>query len=162
MKVENTELECVKLLNENEDVCEKDYAVVTLQMELKKLDRKLDEINKIIYDCLEGAKEYMKKKNRNAAANMIKKKNVYLKAYETYSNMRLTLEQNLLDIKSMESSKGVKKVLEEAANAAKNFVINIDEFEKITDNLRNKDEHIKEANDVINMYNKDIYNVKNF
>ena len=74
--------------------------------------------------------------------------------------MKLTLEQNFLDIKSMESSKGVKKVLEEAANAAKHFAINIDEFEKVTDSLRSKDEHIKEANDIINVYNKELYDVK--
>jgi hypothetical protein len=101
----------------------------------------------------------MRKKNRDAAANCLKKKNLYLSKYQHIADMKLTLEQNLLDIKSMESSKGVKKALEEAIEAAQGLAIDAEEFGLITDKLREKNDNLKETNDVLYDYNKEQYDV---
>jgi hypothetical protein len=128
-------------------------------MQINKLDRKIEEISKIINDCIDSAKEQLKKKNRNAAANILKKKNVYLNAYDKYNALKLTLEQNLLDIKSMESTKGVKKVLEEAVIAAQSLAVDVNEFESLTDKLRDNNDRLVETNDVIDRFNKGMVNV---
>lgn len=155
----NNELECVKLLIDDEQVSEKDYATVTLTMQINKFERKIEDISKIINDCIESAKDQLRKKNRNAAANILKKKNVYLNAYDKYNNLKLTLEQNLLDIKSMESTKGVKKVLEDAAIAAKSLAIDVDQFESLTDKMRDNNDRVAECAEVINNYNKEVVDV---
>lgn len=89
----------------------------------------------------------------------MKKKNLYVKAYDHYSNLKLTLEQNLLDIKSMESNKNVQNILQEAVRTSENLKLNIDEFEMITDKLKEKGDQMKEAQDVISNYNQDYYHV---
>jgi hypothetical protein len=163
VKNANSELECIKILDANErTVTEKDSAIVTLHLQLRKLDKKLNEFMKIINECIETAKDFMRQKNRDAAAISLKKKNLYLSKYQSLADMKLTLEQSLLDIKSMESNKGVKKALEEAIEAAKHLAIDLDEFNVVTDKLRDKDDRLKEANDIINSYNKDNYDVRRF
>jgi hypothetical protein len=159
VKVDNNELDCIKLLVEDEQVSEKDYATVTITMQINKLDRKIEEISKIINECIDSAKDQMRKNNRNAAGNILKKKNVYLKTYDKYNAMKLTLEQNLLDIKSMESTKGVKKVLEEAVIATQSLAVDINQFESLTDKMRDNSDRIAETNDVIDKSNKEIMDV---
>jgi hypothetical protein len=154
-------LECIKILDANErNVTEKDSAIVTLHLQLSKLDKKITEYMKIINECIDTAKDFMRKKNRDAAAGCLKKKNLYLTKYQSLSDMKLTLEQNLLDIKSMESNKGVKKALEEAIEATKHLAIDLDDFNLVADRMRDKNEHLKDANDIIKDYNRENFDVK--
>jgi hypothetical protein len=161
VKVNNTEIECVKLLKDpSSEVTEKDKAIINILIQIKNFDRKLDEMMNTAQSCLLKAKDYLKVKNRDAATNMMKRKNVYLRAYQHYSNLKFTLEQNLIDIKSMESNQNVKYILEDVAKTSEKLILNVDEMDSITDKLRNKQDHIKEAGNILADFNNDNLNVR--
>ena len=163
VKVDNTDMDCVKLLRDEEStVTEKDQAIINILVQLKKFDRKLEDIENITKECIDKAKEFLKKKNRDGALNCVKRKNVYLKAYQHYSNLKFTLEQNLLDIKSMESNFKVKNILEEVIKTSENLKMDVGDLEKVSDKLRDKKDNIKEAQDVLNVYNEEVENVKTY
>ena len=63
--------------------------------------------------------------------------------------MKLSLEQNLLDIKSMESNMNIHNVLMESSKATKHLQINVDDFESVTDKVRENVENLKEVNEII-------------
>lgn len=72
VKIDNVEVECVKLLqDENSKVHEKDHAIINILIQLKKFDRKLDELTGIIDECVEKAKECLKKKSRDVYIYML-------------------------------------------------------------------------------------------
>jgi hypothetical protein len=144
---------------DDDKVSEKDIATVTISMQITKLDRKIEDTYKTINECIESAKQQLRMNNRTGAGNILKKKNVYLQQYDKYNAMKLTLEQNLLDIKSMESTKLVKKVLEEAVLATQSLTIDVNQFESITDKMRDNNDRLAETNEVIERYNKEILNV---
>lgn len=65
------------------------------------------------------------------------------------------MEQNLIDINSMESNKNVQQILQESVKAAEALKIDLNEFDMMTDKLRSKDEYIKDAQNIIDTYNQE-------
>jgi hypothetical protein len=160
VKVENVYMDCIKLLrDEHSTVNEKDRAIINILVGLKNFDRKIEETMTIVQDCLFKAKSHLKTKNREAAANCIKKKNLYLKAYNHYSNLKMTLEQNLIDIKSMESNQNVKNILEDVVKTSQKLKLNVEEFNDVTEKLREHQEDFKEAKNILMEYHDENYNV---
>ena len=88
----------------------------------------------------------------------MKKKILFQKTYDYYFNMKLSLEQNLLDIKSMESNQNIHNVLVESSKATQALKIDLDDFENVADKVRNNVENLKEVNFVIGDYNGDVLN----
>jgi hypothetical protein len=72
--------------------------------------------------------------------------------------MRLSLEQNLLDIKSMESNQNIHNVLVESSKATHTLKINVDEFENVADKVRDNVDNLREINDIIGDFNSDVLN----
>jgi hypothetical protein len=157
VKIENNEIECVKLLREiDDDVNEKDYAIININTQIKKFDKRIDNLEKTINECVLRAKEFIRNKKKDSAVNCLKKKNLYLKAYEHYSNLKLTLEQNLLDIKSMESNQNVKAVLEDVYKTADKLKMNVNDLDNITDKLKDNKDNLNTAKEVLEAYNMDV------
>jgi hypothetical protein len=72
--------------------------------------------------------------------------------------MKLTLEQNLLDIKSMESNQNIHNVMLESLKATHALKLNVDEFENVADKVKDNVENLKEVHSVIGDYNSDALN----
>ena len=96
--------------------------------------------------------------NFKQASNFLKKKIIYQRSHDYYFNVKLSLEQNLLDIKSMESNKNIHNVLMEAAKATKALKINIDDFDNVAEKVRENVENMKEVHDIIGDVNGDLMN----
>jgi hypothetical protein len=72
--------------------------------------------------------------------------------------MKLSLEQNLLDIKSMESNQNIHNVLVESSKATHTLKINVDEFENVADKVRDNVDNLREINDIIGDFNSEVLN----
>jgi hypothetical protein len=72
--------------------------------------------------------------------------------------MKLSLEQNLLDIKSMESNQNIHNVLLESSKATHTLKINVDEFENVADKVKDNVDNLREINDIIGDFNSDVLN----
>lgn len=89
---------------------------------------------------------------------MLKKKILFQKTYDYYFNMKLSLEQNLLDIKSMESNQNIHNVLIESSKATHTLKINLCDFENVTDKVKDNIENLRDVNDIIGDFNSDALN----
>ncbi len=155
VKVENTLINCVKLIDKNSGVTEKDKAIINILEMLKRLDKKISESWEIIQECLIKAKGYLKSKNRDSAMIVMRKKKLYYNAYNHYSNLKMTLEQNLIDIKSMESNKMIMKTLESAMKTAKELKVERGDLEERIDRLKDQREDAEDVKDIFKDYQKD-------
>lgn len=150
VKVQGIDIECIKLLRNTDDtVTEKDIATINILIQLKNFDRKMEETMLIVQSEIEKAKECLKKKNKDAAMTCMKRKNVYLRAYNHYSNLRHTLDQHLIDIKSMESNMNVKNILEDVLRTSDKLKLNVDDLDDVADRLKEHGENIKEAQGIL-------------
>jgi hypothetical protein len=156
VRINNIEMDCIKLLRDEESsVTEKDKAIINILVQLKNFDRKIEDTMTTAEGCVQKAKELLKQKNREAALHMMRRKNVYIKAYHNYSNMKFALEQNLIDLKSMESNQNVKSILEDVAKSSEKLKMNIEEMDLVTEKLKEKQENIKEMQDILVGHNNE-------
>lgn len=88
----------------------------------------------------------------------MKKKIVLQKSHDHFFNLKLSLEQNLLDIKSMESNQNIHNVLVESSKATQSLKVNIDELGNVADKVRDNVENLREVNDVIGDFNNEVLN----
>ena len=72
--------------------------------------------------------------------------------------MKLSLEQNLLDIKSMESNQNIHYVLIESSKATHTLKINLSDFENVADKMKDNVENLRDANEIMNDFNSDALN----
>lgn len=92
------------------------------------------------------------------ASNLLKKKIILQRSYDHFFNMKLSLEQNLLDIKSMESNQNIHNVLLESSKATHTLKINVDEFENVADKVKDNVDNLREINDIIGDFNSEVLN----
>ena len=74
--------------------------------------------------------------------------------------MKFALEQNLIDLKSMESNQNVKSILEDVAKSSEKLKMNIEEMDLVTEKLKEKQENIKEMQDILVGHNNENLYVK--
>lgn len=72
--------------------------------------------------------------------------------------MKLTLEQNLIDIKSMESNQNIHNVMAQSLKATQALKLNVEDFENVTDKVKDNLENLKEVNFVIGDFNSEAMN----
>jgi len=147
---------CVKFLKDsNSSVSLKDTAIVNLSLSIRKIDRTITELENRMEETLAKAKEFLRKSDRKQAGNVLKKKKMIQKSRDHFSDIKLSLEQNLLDIKSMESNQTIHNVLLESSKATKDLKININDFENVTDMVRDNVDHMKDVNNIISSCNNE-------
>jgi len=157
VQTEGDDLLCVKFLKDSKSsVTIKDTATINLVLSIKKIDRNLTELEKKMNETLVKVKECLLKKDRKQAHNLLKKKEIFKQSYEHYFNVKLSLEQNLLDIKSMESNQNIRDVLKEASKATQKLKLNVGEFENITDQIRDDVDNLKEVQDIFAQNNNEV------
>lgn len=88
----------------------------------------------------------------------MKKKIILQRSYDYYYNVKLSLEQNLLDIKSMESNQSIHNVLKESSKATEKLMINVNDFESVAEKVRDNVDNMREVNDIIGGFNEEILN----
>ena len=74
---------------------------------------------------------------------------MYQKTNQNYTNMISTLEQKILDLKEMETNISTKNILNEAIKVAKDIGINLDDFDKMADDLKEQKDNQREVNNII-------------
>jgi len=80
------------------------------------------------------------------------------KSHDHFFNLKLSLEQNLLDIKSMESNQNIHNVLLEASKATHSLKVNVEELEDVADKVRDNFDNVREVNEIIGDFNSDALN----
>ena len=86
---------------------------------------------------------------------------MYQKTNQNYTNMISTLEQKILDLKEMETNISTKNILNEAIKVAKDIGINLDDFDKMADDLKEQKDNQREVNNIIkNAANENIDDVE--
>ena len=155
VKVENVEIECVKILNDkNDNVTQRDEVEITLNNQINNLEKKINEIQKLMFNMNEKAKEQLKLGNKKEAKILLAKKKGYSKHLESYRGAQEFLEQNLFDIKTMESNKAIKEVLEGANKVAKELMTDPDKLIEEIEDAQNTIENNNEVNKIFENYAK--------
>ena len=155
VKVENVDIECVKILNDkNDNVTQRDEVEITLNNQINNLEKKITELQKLINNMIEKAKEQIKLGNKKEAKIFLARKKGYNKQLESFRGAQGFLEQNLFDIKTMESNKAIKEVLEGANKVAKEIVFDQDKLIEEIEDAKNTIENHNEVNKIFENYAK--------
>ena len=88
-------------------------------------------------------------KNKDGAREYLKKAKIYVKVNQNYTNMVSTLEQKILDLKEMETNISTKNILNEAIKVSKDLGINLDDFDKMAEDLKEQKNNQIEVNNII-------------
>jgi len=161
-KIDSRDIKCIKYLNGNyEDakIEDKDTVILNLQHSIDKLDRKENEIHEVMEDLTIKIKENLIKNQRDKAKNILKKKKLYEAKYNEYCNMKLTLEKNLLDIKSNEGNQMTKISLQESIKTIKELQLQNKEFDQVFDIMRNNREDLQDITNTVKDFNKFMKNI---
>ena len=146
-------LECIKLLtNINDTVNDKDKTIIKIILSIEKVERKIVEIEKIINDLTEKAKNCLKANDRKRAINFLKKRKMYERYYQNSNNIIGTFNQKLLDIKQLEINKTTKDILENTIKISNELNTNLKEYDEIALDLKEEYNKRKEINDIISEY----------
>ena len=155
VKVENVEIECVKILNDkNDSVTQRDEVEITLNNQINNLEKKINEIQKLINNMNEKAKEQLRLGKKKEAKVFLARKKGYNKQLESFRGAQGFLEQNLFDIKTMESNKAIKEVLEGANKVAKELVFDQDKLIEEIEDAKNTLDNNNEINKIFENYAK--------
>ena len=153
IQVGHFNLECIKLLtNINDTVNDKDKTIIKIILSKEKVERKIIEIEKIINDLTEKAKNCLKANDRKRAINFLKKRKMYERYYQNSNNIIGTFNQKLLDIKQLEINKTTKDILENTIKISNELNTNLKEYDEIALDLKEEYNKRKEINDIISEY----------
>lgn len=139
--------EFIKLLKNNDDsVKEKDKAIAKLIIETNNIEKRIKDIQNKSNNCLENAKKNLKNKRKDLAKKELTKKKFYDKNLENLNNALTMLENQIMDIKNMEDNVNITNALKSGVQVGKELNIDMDEFNDITEDLRDQKDKMEEVN----------------
>ena len=150
VEIKGLSYDCIKLLKfPNDTVTNKDFTIINILISIENLNKVIEDTEKKILFNRNKAKEYLKMKNKDGAREYLKKAKIYVKVNQNYTNMVSTLEQKILDLKEMETNISTKNILNEAIKVSKDLGINLDDFDKMADDLKEQKNNQIEVNNII-------------
>ena len=150
VEIKGISYDCIKLLKHpNDSVTNKDYTIINILISIENLNKVIEDTEKKILFNRNKAKEYLKMKNKDGAREYLKKAKIYVKVNQNYTNMVSTLEQKILDLKEMETNISTKNILNEANKVGKDIGINLEDFEKMAEDLKEQKDNQREVNNII-------------
>ena len=133
----NQKIEFIKLMiTKNDTPKEKDIVTAKILFKCDSLLSKIKELERKIESCINNAKIFIKKGDRNGAKPWLVRKKNFEKYKQIYDNTHITLIQQMIDIKNAESNVKVTDILKSCNNLYKKIGIDKDDFTEISEDLK--------------------------
>ena len=146
----NINVEYIKIFkNPDETINEKDQAIAKILAKIESLEKTINEYQNKIDNLLMQVKKNIKSGNKQGARTTLLKKKNYEKFLENCQNTQNVLEDQIFNLKNMESHKSVADVLKQCLEAGKKIGMNPDDFLDVTEDLKEAKQSINEVNDGI-------------
>ena len=150
VEIKGISYDCIKLLKHpNDTVTNKDYTIINILISIENLNKVIEETEKKISFNRNKAKDYLKLKNKDGAREYLKKAKIYEKVNKNYTNMISTLEQKILELNEMVTNISTKNILNEAIKVGKDIGINLEDFDKMAEDLKEQKDNQREVNNII-------------
>jgi hypothetical protein len=124
------------MISKNDSANDKDKTLAKLILKSNSLQFKIKELDNKIQLCLANARNYISKGNKKYAKTFLIKKKQYEKYHQMYSNLQITLINQMMDIKNAESNVQVQEILKSCNEVFKNSGFDRDEFEELKEDLK--------------------------
>ena len=124
------------MISKNDSANDKDKTLANLILKSNSLQFKIKEIDNKIQLCIANARNYISKGNKKFAKTFLIKKKQYEKYHQMYSNLQITLINQMMDIKNAESNVQVQEILKSCNEVFKNSGFDRDEFEELKEDLK--------------------------
>jgi len=146
------------MINKNDSASDKDKTLANLMLKCNSLQFKIKELDNKIQLCLANARNCISKGNKKYAKTFLIKKKQYEKYHQMYSNLQITLINQMMDIKNAESNVQVQEILKSCNDVFKNSGLDRDEFEELKEDLKEQKDFQNEMSEGIKEfanYNED-------
>lgn len=135
------------MISKNDSVKNKDKTLAILMLKSNSLQFKIKELDNKIQLCLNNARICLSKGNKKNAKTFLIKKKQYEKYHQTYSNLQITLINQMMDIKNAENNVQVQEILKSCNDVFKDSGFDRDEFEELKEDLQEQKDFQNEIRD---------------
>lgn len=153
---EHKKIEFIKImLNRNDTPNERDFAISKLLIKCDSLQLKINDLEKKIETCVDNAKNFLKKGDKNSTKSWIIRKNNYLKHKQVLDNTHNMLIQQMINIKNSESNAKVTDILKVCNDLYKQTDVDRDEFLELSEDLKQQKDFHKEISNELKEFAED-------
>jgi hypothetical protein len=124
------------MITKNDSANDKDKTLANLMLKSNSLQFKIKDLDNKIQLCMTNAKNCLSKGNKKYAKTFLIKKKQYEKYHQMYSNLQITLINQMMDIKNAENNVQVQEILKSCNDVFKNSGFDRDEFEELKEDLK--------------------------
>lgn len=153
-------VELVKIKDKHEKevrIKPEDSAVVTLNMTLADIDKKVQELNENISVTHVQILKELKGQNRNSAKHYLIRKKMLSQKVEELLGARFNIEQQLLTIKQSLTNKEIFSTLKTSNEVLKQISPNLDEVNQVIEETKNNLDLVSEVSETVSAnYSEDI------
>lgn len=150
-------VKCIKIIKSQEEyqITKKDETLILLQLTLEDFKQRLTENDNNWSKLTKEAQNCIRKGNRKDAANYLKRRKLVEKAKQNNHNTILTLENQIMNLKSNENNVATMSALKNAMEAHKEFGVDPDQMKEITDDLLEQKDAMNELGNYMKEYGND-------
>ena len=150
VKVENRNIECIKIINNiNDMVTKKDIVRIQIRITLNNISKKIDNIQKEIGKCMLNAKNCLRNKNKQQARTFLLKKKTLEKTLNMYYNQQNTIENQLNDLNSMEDNLKNLNIIQDAIEVGKQIGLKAEDFDEVASDFKEQNDNYNDIHDMI-------------
>jgi len=124
------------MINRNDSANDKDKTLASLILKSDSLHFKINDLDNKIQLCMNNARNCLSKGNKKYAKTFLIKKKQYEKYHQIYSNLQITLINQIMDIKNAENNVQVQDILKSCNDVFKKTGLDRDEFEELKEDLK--------------------------
>jgi hypothetical protein len=155
-KVEMTDqtIDCVKILNSNskDEIELKEKAILLLKLNIDNLDKKLQKIEKTENSLYLSVKKMLRNKRKEVAKSLLIRKKNYSKHYEKYAILKYELENELLQLETLEANENLFNAIKLSEEAHKSIHLDLKKIEEVFENLKEEKEKEEEVEGLISQF----------
>jgi hypothetical protein len=153
VNLSNNTIECIKYSTQTSidseiKVEDKDTTIITILLHIQRLEIRINELEMQVDVIQEKARDHVRNKKNDSAKICLKQKKLYIDSLSKHNEMKLTLENQVLDIKNMDSNVKIYGLMNDSIKAAEKLKLDVGTFEITLDkfkDMRQDNEDINEA-----------------
>jgi charged multivesicular body protein 4 len=150
VKVENRNIECIKIINNiNDIITKKDIVRIQIRITLNNISKKIDNIQKEIGKCMLNAKNCLRNKNKQQARTFLLKKKTLEKTLNMYYNQQNTIENQLNDLNSMEDNLKNLNIIQDAIEVGKQIGLKAEDYDEVASDFKEQNDNYNDIHDMI-------------
>lgn len=150
VKIENKNIECIKIINNvNDKITKKDIVRIQIRITLTNISKKIEDIQKQIENCKNNAKNCLRIKNKSQARSFLLKKKTLEKTLNNYYNQQSTIETQLNDLNSMEDNLKNLNILQDAIEVGKQIGLRPEDFDEVASDFKEQNDNYNDIHDMI-------------